>query len=545
MKKQRKNKQDIRNIIKTNKAITLIALVVTIVVLLILAGVSISMLTGENGIIKQAIDAKDKTKEANAKEQIGVEVVGSYGIDGKISIPLLNENLGHIEGLTHNGQSLTENPITSLPATVELDGVKVVINGDGSTESILPIEKGKTYDKETTVTAGNDTVTVPGGATISGIEEETTIDDGLVIYIIPEGEPEITDWEADSDNNGIIDVQEKYDQFVWVPVPNAVLDLSSDTTALSTEANIRAAVQNEIDEGRYPMAIKNVDGNYFGVLYLFSLDSTTNTVKVESDSLWTPLCETKTYYREPAYLTSSSNADASSSNTVGITESLLQTEFNTMVNRVSIKKGFWVGRYETSNMAGTASTSASDALNKATVAADATNKIKVIKGTTTGISYDSSIPNFINWYRMYAQQKNYSNLANITATSSMIWGSQWDQIMIWMKDVDNISQSSKYVVNSIGMGNFGTISGVDDGWSSISAPAPTGYQEIYKVKNVYDLAGNVFDWTAGAIFDHGRFYRGGYYAETTSQSIPSAEGRCYITFPYGSKTHDGSRSTLY
>ena len=43
MGKQRKNKQDIKNTIKTNKAITLIALVVTIVVLLILAGVSLNL----------------------------------------------------------------------------------------------------------------------------------------------------------------------------------------------------------------------------------------------------------------------------------------------------------------------------------------------------------------------------------------------------------------------------------------------------------------------------------------------------------------------
>ena len=48
MKLKIKRKQDIRN----NKAITLIALVVTIVVLLILAAVSISMLAGENGIRK-------------------------------------------------------------------------------------------------------------------------------------------------------------------------------------------------------------------------------------------------------------------------------------------------------------------------------------------------------------------------------------------------------------------------------------------------------------------------------------------------------------
>ena len=58
MKKKREQKA---------KGITLIALVVTIVVLLILAGVSISMLGGENGIIKQAVESKDKTKIGDEK----------------------------------------------------------------------------------------------------------------------------------------------------------------------------------------------------------------------------------------------------------------------------------------------------------------------------------------------------------------------------------------------------------------------------------------------------------------------------------------------
>ena len=62
---------------KSNKGITLIALVVTIVVLLILAGVSISMLTGENGIIKQAQDAKLQTEIGEEKEAIGVAYSGA------------------------------------------------------------------------------------------------------------------------------------------------------------------------------------------------------------------------------------------------------------------------------------------------------------------------------------------------------------------------------------------------------------------------------------------------------------------------------------
>ena len=53
---------------KGEKGITLIALIVTIIVLLILAGVSIAMLTGENGILTQAQNAKNKTEEAERNE---------------------------------------------------------------------------------------------------------------------------------------------------------------------------------------------------------------------------------------------------------------------------------------------------------------------------------------------------------------------------------------------------------------------------------------------------------------------------------------------
>ena len=52
-----------------NTGITLIALVVTIIVLLILAGVSISMLTGQNGILNRVADAKEKTEVAQKDEE--------------------------------------------------------------------------------------------------------------------------------------------------------------------------------------------------------------------------------------------------------------------------------------------------------------------------------------------------------------------------------------------------------------------------------------------------------------------------------------------
>ena len=55
---------------KSTKGITLIALVITIVILLILAGVSIAMLTGDNGILTQAQNAKEKTEKASELEGI-------------------------------------------------------------------------------------------------------------------------------------------------------------------------------------------------------------------------------------------------------------------------------------------------------------------------------------------------------------------------------------------------------------------------------------------------------------------------------------------
>ena len=60
---------------KKQKGITLIALVVTIIILLILAGVSISMLTGDNGIITQAQKAKEKTEEAKIREEQQLEIL--------------------------------------------------------------------------------------------------------------------------------------------------------------------------------------------------------------------------------------------------------------------------------------------------------------------------------------------------------------------------------------------------------------------------------------------------------------------------------------
>ena len=130
--------QDNRNCVtdmlklKQERGITLIALVITIVILIILATVSINVVLGEGGLIQRAQEAKELIESAKGEEETKIAVLDSIGKDGKINISNLNENLKKIEGLTYNGDTLTNNPIESLPAIVNIGENNLVIKENGS-----------------------------------------------------------------------------------------------------------------------------------------------------------------------------------------------------------------------------------------------------------------------------------------------------------------------------------------------------------------------------------------------------------------------------
>ena len=463
-----------------SKGITLIALVITIIVLLILAGVSIAMLTGENGILTQAQEAKKQTSIAEEKEQIALAYNAAVAKKQSTDITAqeLDDELKANEAgaeATPDGENIKVTFTESQREYIIDKNGNITEGGSGTVTPPTPDEPeasvpGKTYEEDTEVTVGDETVVIPGGATISkipgeyGDDEEGNIDvdNGLVIYITNDEEITDEDWQ-DAET-----MQKTYDQFVWVPVKEALaVDMNGNSTIDKTDIDLM------VEAGRYPMAIKTSDEpeTYKGLLYDFEEEG--GAVKVTARDY-----TTTSDNREPAFLTDTSFADGSSYNNVGITESSLQAEYNGMIKVVEEAGGFWVGRYETSKM--------STDIAKDT---STTDFIQVIKGTTEGI-------NNVNWYRMYAQQKNYEkHLSKSNVKSSMIWGSQWDQIMIWMKEKENTTKGGFYVTNSVGMGNYGNISGVDDGYDDTNNPSATG---CFDVKNIYDLAGNVYDWTLEA-----------------------------------------------
>ena len=153
---------------RKNKGITLVALIITIIVMLILVAVSVNILIKSNliGTAEKTVDKYNKVAEEEGNS-------GVIEIDGKkyASIEDYQAKKEYIDSNIPGGTRVTEN---------------------------------------TKYVNGGKTAWIPKGFTVSGIDSERAIDSGLVIYDIPEG---ITpDWtNPDS-------VKTKYNQFVWIPV---------------------------------------------------------------------------------------------------------------------------------------------------------------------------------------------------------------------------------------------------------------------------------------------------------------------------------------
>lgn len=114
---------------KEKKGITLIALVITIIILLILAGITLSALMGENGLIENTKTSIDRYKRSRAEEKVTLAVNASFGVGGDLEYQgedsTLVNNLKNVNGID---KSTVPNPITQFPFTVVVDGYDIDVN---------------------------------------------------------------------------------------------------------------------------------------------------------------------------------------------------------------------------------------------------------------------------------------------------------------------------------------------------------------------------------------------------------------------------------
>lgn len=536
--------------LKNKNGITLIALVVTIIVLLILAGISIAMLTGQNGILNRASEAKRVSGTAQTDEQVKIAVGGALAKGlGTISYNDLKEELDERFG--------AEN-YTITPTNDNTESWTVTITKPETREYTIT-KKGHITGLTTNTGSNTGTNTGTGGTTptttavITGTELTALQQNGMAELTgsqitnsninpstnsnvravltgqipVPTGytyvEGTATTESSAPIDYGVVIEDEDHNQWVWVPVnetesiaPSTAYDTISSTSIASRTKHPSVA---DLLNGTKIASLNGLNG-----LRIASSSSSSEEEPYEPDE---PQEETVTKtvtkksasgiledidrgspddtssYREPALVTDYDTdptyyKQAGNFNTAQEFADAMVKDYNDMITSITKYGGFYVGRYE-------------------------------LSGTNNGAYSEIGSPKVqagqdpidtVNWYRLYQANRKFNKSST---TSTMIWGSQWDIVCLWARKVGN-----KVAYNSS-----------DSSRHSNNYDAKTGSNSNDIRNNVYDLEGSRHEWTQEASNTDFRAVRGGNYNNSGSVSHRDFDG------PDNSYGYNGSRPTLY
>ena len=380
-------------------------------VLLILAGVSISLILDNNGIIQKSKEAKREYRQAKENEQ---------------------KDLFDLSDMIDDA---TAEPTPKVDANTKAED-NSTINGKKGRANNPTIPKGYTPINTDTSTWGD------GGSAPT----QDSVDHGLVI--------------RDDNNN----------EWVWVPV---------DSTTLAT--------MYETSSDEKTLCGTAVTTNQYSKSEIISGKTRTTPGTLTSDN-----------YREPDLVVGNNGTSCDANETYYKTKLGFESkekmaeafvaDYNEMIASISKYGGFYIGRYELSS---------------------------------AGVQKDKATLTKTNWYNLYKKCKEL-NASNKVETR-MIWGCQWDVTMNWLID-SKAKTDTEVNINSSSWGNyFNTSVKADDGTTKIkaneeSSKLNTGKTTFTIANNIYDLAGNCYEWTQEAGFTNYRAVRGGSY---------NFEGRTY------------------
>ena len=281
----------------------------------------------------------------------------------------------------------------------------------------------------------------------------------------------------DSVNHGLVIRDEQNNEWVWVPVDKATLatmyEESSDEKTLCGTTG-ETAVKTK--------------------LYSKSITIGTDSNK----KTWSRTIPGRTSGSREPDLVVGSGTEYDASDTyyktilgkTGTKEQLAQLfvdEYKAMIESVSKYGGFYIGRYELSE---------------------------------SGVKKDQPTLTKTNWYNLY--KKCTELQASDKVKTQMIWGCQWDVTMNWLissgaKTSDEVNKDSSTWGN---YNNYNAANNYTEGTAgyekNAGSPQNTGSSENWKANNIYDLAGNVWEWTQEANNTDGRIQRGGGYSSNGS-----------------------------
>ena len=399
-------------------------MVVTIVVLLILAGVSISLVLDKNGIIQKSKDARKEYGQAKANEQ---------------------EDLSNLSDMI---EEATAEPTPKVDVNTKA-GDNSTINGKKGNSNNPTIPKNYIPIDTATSTWG-DGSTAPS---------------------------------QDSVNHGLVIKDEKNNEWVWIPVDKTTLatmyEESSDEKTLcgttgETAVKTKLYSKSEIISGQTRVTPGTTTDSREPDLVVKKYDG-----KDDYDSK-------EEYYKTILEFESKEK----------MAEAFV-ADYNEMIASISKYGGFYIGRYELSE---------------------------------AGVQKDKATLTNTNWYNLYKKCKELN--ASEKVETRMIWGCQWDTTMNWLIS-SGAKTSNEVNTDSSSWGNYqGTSVKADDGTTKIKESGTreklnTGKTTFTMANNIYDLAGNVWEWTQEAGGTGGRADRGGDYGG--GGFVAPASGRGYTS----------------
>jgi hypothetical protein len=445
--------------IKLDKGITLIALVITIIVLLILAGVTIATLTGQNGILTNATKSKEANEKGNELDLVKLATSASL-IDGQGQTITLSDLQNNLNKQNSN-------------ATASQDGEGFIVKFNDSGREYKVDKYGKVEETEG---GSEETGSLPSTA-------ETT-------PFLPDG---FSQKEGTNLDNGLT-ITDGTNSYVWVEVPKSIYTTATSETDY---ANIE-------------------------------LDMKTYTTDYKSDT-----------WKDEYY------SDA----TTGLTQAEYNNLKQAMLTSVYKNGGFWISQYEIGTE--TLRTSSSAEL-------------------TTPKSQEELYPyNYVTC----SQAQELAEQMNPNSSkykSSLLFGVQWDLTCKFLEtkasNLGATSEERKNAIknNSTTWGNYynatfditkGKYStNYGDAYTDVngsytkqidsSVLLTTGATERNRAMNIYDFAGNEWEWTLEYTNDTSDpcSYRGGDYSISGSVSPASNRSNDSTT---SSDSSISSRVALY
>ncbi len=429
------------------------------------------MLTGQNGILNRAGQSKETTEDARIDEMVKMSVMEALtNGNGRITEALLREALN--KNLGSGKYTLTGN---------ETDGWTIVANGktykvDANGTITSNTNGGSTGGNTGDVPAADTPVTNPASYG-ENPNAQATADGAGKYFPKPAGGKYV---EGTVDTGVVIDINGS--EFVWVPVDDVVLDKNRDSelprpsdfeedkdetesgsSSYNNGSGDKAKKKQDHSKLYTPMAVKMDDGNYKGIAYYYY-----------KDYVWLKYPDSTNYYNSSEYHEPGDGVRQES----GKEPENEQENYNKMIASVIKYGGFYIARYE-----------AGIDENSKLVFKDASNpENKVItvngesiKSNTNGSGDEISITK--NWKDLY---EGFKELETDSVTSEMMWGSQYDAMINWMRKTESD------IMGNAASSYSSTIRIEDD---RVNNKYITGYNKNDQFNHIFDLYGGCNEWT--------------------------------------------------